>query len=107
MNALYYESHVTIEPVDEDGRAKIEEIIKPSGFKLAKLLMQKRNVDTPERSKYDTFCTGHSTDVQDIMNMMVGCIWCLQQAGFKVWRYKIESVIIDSRNEDSLNLLKD
>jgi len=105
MNVLYYESHITIEPTDENGRVKIQEIITPTGFKLAKLLMQKRSVDTPERSKYDTFCTGHSTDLQEIMSMMVACIWCLQQAGFKVWRYKIESVIIDSRNEDVLNLL--
>lgn len=105
MNVLYYESHITIEPTDENGREDIEKIAGQFNFKLAKLLMQKRSVDTPERSKYDTFCTGHGTDQQDILNRMKACIMWLKIHGFKVWRYKIECVIIDSRNEDSLNIL--
>lgn len=105
MNVLYYESHITIEPVDEDDRAKIEEIVNSCGFRLAKLLMQKRKVDTPERSKYDTFCTGHSTDEPKLIRHMTECVKALQSAGYQVWRYKIECVTIDSRNEDSLNLL--
>jgi hypothetical protein len=107
MNILYYESHITIEPTDENGREKIEKIIRPFSFKLAKLLMQKRSVDTPERSKYDTFCTGHGAEEKDIVYRMKQCVISLKMQGFKVWRYKIECVTIDSRNEDIFNLLKD
>lgn len=105
MTALYYESHITIEPVDEDDREKIETIVNSCGFRLAKLLMQKRKVDTPERSKYDTFCTGHSTEEAKLIAHMIRCVKALQSAGYQVWRYKIECVTIDSRNEDQFNLL--
>jgi len=107
MTPLYLECHITLEPLCEDRRAWAEDLIKPFGFKLAKLLMQKRNVDTPERSKYDTFCTGHAPPEQwdKLVMKMTCCIKSLQSAGFKVWRYKIESVMMDSRDEDIGGLL--
>lgn len=104
-NILYYESHITIEPVNEVGREIIARVILPYNFKLAKLLMQKRDDDTLERSKFDTFCTGHGSDEADIVQRMADCVRALQENGFKVWRYKIECVTIDSRNKDSLGLL--
>ena len=106
MTPLYLECHITLEPMDEDRRAWINDLIKPYGFKLAKLLMQKRNVDTPERSKYDTFCTAHAPPEEwtQLVVRMTSCIKDLQSKDFKVWRYKIESVMMDSREEEIAGL---
>lgn len=133
----YFECHITIEPVfdDHDGDdmecsrcgcclierdharngcpgpvtrlSQLKDIVSIYNFRVADLLMKKRAIDTEERSKNDTFCTGHSKDYEDIHRRMVDLIGHLQEAGFKVWRYKLEDTILDSRNEDVLGLLKD
>lgn len=106
-DGLYYECHVTIEPVLEE--KEIEElkfIASLQGFRLANLLMQKRKEDAPERSKYDTFMTGHSKTYRDLEQRMIYLIRDLQIYGYKVWRYKIEDTIMDSRTCDKFNLLE-
>lgn len=102
---LYYEAHITIEPVFDERLAKVKMLAERFQFKVADLLMQKRPEDTAERSKFDTFMTGHSKKYTDLNNRL-GLLTCaLQEAGFTVWRYKIEDTIIDSRHEDVLGLL--
>lgn len=101
----YYECHVTIEPVYEDNRAIIERLAKQHKFSLAELMMQKRQNDTPERSKYDTFCTGRSYDIQDLSRRMEALVLDLRSWGFTVWRYKIELTVLDSRYGDTFGLL--
>lgn len=104
---LYLECHITIEPVFDDRLEHVKSIAENNNFKVAALLMQKRETDTAERSKYDTFMTGHSKTLADIQQRMVKCITDLKNAGFKVWRYKIEDTIMDSRSYDELGLLED
>jgi len=105
--SLYYESHITVEPVFDDRLELFREICKAFGFKVADLLMQKRKVDTPERSVYDTFCTGRHRDYKEIYHRMRGLIATLQRNGYEVWRYKIEDAILDSRYDDVLGVLDD
>lgn len=106
ISRMYYEAHVTIEPVlDEVGRNLVSFIALKYGFKLAELLMQKRSEDTPERSKYDTFVTGHGKSYNDIRDRLKNLVQELTYAGFEVWRYKIEDTIIDSRINDELDIL--
>lgn len=129
---LYFEAHVTIAPVFEyddiecnncglclierdhavsgcpgpnSDLDKVKQISQEFGFSVADLLMQKRSIDSPERSRCDTFTTGHSKSYEDIYTRMVGLIKSLQNAGFKVWRYKIEDTVLDSRMRDLLGLL--
>lgn len=130
---LYFESHVTIEPVFDElddmectlcggclierdhamsscpgpktPLEKVKGIARDHGFKVAELLMQRRKADTQERSKDDTFCTARSKSYEDIHNRTVGLIVDLKAAGFKVWRYKIEDTIMDSKHNDALNIL--
>lgn len=101
----YYESHITIEPVFDEDLDKVTHIAESQRFKVAKLLMKKRAEDTEERSKYDTFMTGHSQEYNDLEERMKGCINTLISKGYKVWRYKIEHVVLDSREFDALELL--
>lgn len=102
---MYYESHITIEPVFDDVLTTVTQIAGISKFKVAKLLMKKRKEDTEERSQYDTFMTGHSDSYESLAKRMNDAIHNLQHTGIKVWRYKIEHVVLDSRIDDELNLL--
>lgn len=104
---LYFECHITIEPVFDKDRDFVQAICSKWGFKLAELLMQKRKEDTANVSKYDTFCTSHSLSRNDITNRMLKCINELNAFGFKVWRYKVEDTIFDSRKADIYGLIDD
>lgn len=97
----YYEAHVTIEPVFEDRLEQFKVICHDYKFHVAKLLMQKRKSDTEERSKNDAFCTGRGISYTDIETRMISLVSRLEKEGFKVWRYKIESTLLDSRYDDS------
>lgn len=92
---MYYESHITVEPVFEERLEKFTELCAVHGFRPAKLMMQKRSSDTPERSKHDSFCTGRGKTENELAARMHGLVQDLQDAGFAVWRYKIEHVILD------------
>lgn len=105
MTKLYYEAHVTIEPVFDERRERAKELSKHYGFKLADLLMKKRKHDTEERSSKDTFMTGHDIHYESIKERACNLIMQLKANGFTVWRYKIEDTICDSRIEDVFNLL--
>lgn len=104
---LYYESHITIEPVFDAKLERASSLAKEHGFKIAELLMKKRAEDTPERSQHDTFMTGHSAEYVDLKVRMINLIVALKENGFTLWRYKIEGVVMDSRTEDTLRLLGD
>ena len=101
---LYLECHVTFEPVFGDDLARLFGIAERNGFKVADLLMQKRLTDTAERSKYDTFMTGHGEDMAVLVARTVSLVYDAYAAGFKIWRHKIEKAVIDSRHSDVLNL---
>lgn len=102
---IYLEAHVTIEPIFG---AKLEEatkIAEKHNFRVAKLLMQTNREGTEERSSKDTFMTGHSLYQHDIKIRTKNLVKALQKQGFKVWRYKIEDTILDSRHQDIWNFL--
>jgi hypothetical protein len=91
--------------VFEDKLESAQVIAQSYNFKVAKLLMEKRTEDVAERSQYDTFMTGHANDYDDLQRRMIQVIVQLKENGFKVWRYKIENIQLDSRIYDSLELI--
>jgi hypothetical protein len=105
---LYYESHITIEPVFEDDprRKALEKVAKDNQFKIAELLMRKRASDRAVKSRDDTFLTGHGKFQMETYNSTMRCVKDLRAAGFKVLRYKVEGCFVDSRNADIWDLLK-
>lgn len=96
---LYYEAHVTIEPVFEGVLNLAKTLAADHGFRVADLLMQKREEATAERSKNDTFMTGHSRNYEDILVRTKLLVEALIANEYKVWRYKIEDTILDSRHD--------
>lgn len=105
ISNLYFEAHITIEPVFDDRLEQARQIASAHGFKVADLLMKKREADTEVRSKNDTFMTGHSKSDTDLGIRMGKLILALKRESFKVWRYKLEDTVFDSRIKDVLNLL--
>ena len=106
LSDLYYECHVTIDPVFGEAREHLEELVRPYKFKLAKLVMKKTEGATYEDSTLDTFFTAHGRYYSDLQQRMVDCIRVVQGEGFVVRRYKIEDTIIDSRHDDLLRLIE-
>ena len=98
---IYFESHITIEPVFDNDLEKFKNICSDYKFHVATLLLQKRKEDSAERSKNDSFCTGRGSELNDLKNRMLNLVQHLIKENFVVWRYKIESVLIDSRYDDS------
>jgi hypothetical protein len=81
-------------------------VCEPYDFRVADLLMQKREDDTPERSKYDTFCTGRGNTLDELAFRTVSLIDALSAAEIHVYRYKIEETIVDSNIEDTYRLIR-
>ncbi len=96
---IYYEAHVTIEPVFDGRLEEFKTACSDFGFRAAELLMKKRKEDTPERSSYDTFCTGRSKDYSDLHTRMVNLVSKLNVLSFQVWRYKLEATLLDVRTK--------
>lgn len=98
---LYFEAHVTIEPVYDERLARFTELCRERKFHVATLVMQKRKEDTPDRSKFDSFCTGHGNDGEELKARMFSLLDELKKESYQIWRYKIEVVPLDSRYDDS------
>lgn len=101
---LYFECHITTDPIFGERREALEKIVKPFKFSLAKLFMKKGENEESEH-KEDTFMTGRHIYYSVLQSRMEGCIKAAKDAGFVVRRYKIENTIIDSKKEDLLDLL--
>jgi hypothetical protein len=104
-NYHYFEAHVTIEPVFDERLDNFAEICSKYKFRVAELLMKKREEHQELRSKYDSFCTGRGVSYKDLELRMIELIKNLKQREYKVWRYKIESTLLDSKYKDDLKLL--
>lgn len=102
---LYFESHVTIEPVFGDRLSELKCIATQQGFRVADLIMKKGVGETPTPNQEDTFCTGRSKDWNTMKGKTYLFVTILQECGFKVYRYKIENTLLDSRVEDTDKLL--
>lgn len=90
---IYFECHITIEPVEGERFALFEHICSKWEFKPATLLMQK----TKDPSKLDSFCTGKNKQYLPLANRMYWMLEDLGQESFKVYRYKIEAILLDQR----------
>lgn len=92
---LYFECHITVEPVYGEALDALKELAAAYDFRVADLLMRKRLEDTPERSQFDTFLTGRSKDYEILKLRMERLLRDLESGLFRVWRYKIENTLLD------------
>ena len=102
-----FEAHITIEPVFVDRLDQFKALAQSYNFKVAHLLMVKDRKPTEQRSDRDSFCTGHFKDYYQALEQTRNLAVLLTHNGFKVWRYKIESVLLDVRFNDASKELED
>lgn len=105
MTKFYYEAHITLDPIFDDELERCRQLCELYHFRVADLLMQKREVDTPTRSKYDTFATARNRSYDELARDLRQCCEALTFNGFIIRRYKIEDTLIDSKFVDELKLL--
>lgn len=89
-DAIYYECHINLEPIDnDDDRSTLAELALIYNFRMAKLLMAKGEAAA------DAFLTGRDTSYNDLYERMNQLHSKLLLAEFRVRRTKIEAVIYD------------
>lgn len=92
---LYYECHITVDPIDSDRLDVFDNLAQGNGFRRARLLMVKDGVEQP--ANRDTFVSAKNVSYKPLHDSMMNYLEALGHFGFKVRRYKIEAVIIDSK----------
>lgn len=98
---LYYEVHVTLDPVNELRIPLLKSIAGRFNFRLANLIMRKGgSVHTD-----DMFLTTRGQVFEEVAEQLREFTIMLTQANFHVRRYKIEDTLIDSAIDDSLQLI--
>ncbi len=90
---LYFEAHVTIDPVPPYLLDRLKVVAGEHDFRVADLLM----VKTGEPSKADQFMTARHEDYKCISDMTRWLVEELKANGFRVRRYKIENTLVDVR----------
>lgn len=106
VSRLYFEAHITIDPVFDAARRQAEMLGEIYNFRMAKLILRKREADQERPHEDDSFFTGRAKDSDELIVRTAGLVKALRMSGFVVRRYKIEDTILDSRVEDELELLK-
>lgn len=95
IEPLYYECHITVDPVDHDRLEVFDNLAEGNQFRRARLLMEKSGGLAP--SDRDTFVSARDRSYPLLHDRMMQFLQALSWFGFKVRRYKIEAVIIDSK----------
>lgn len=93
IEPIYFECHITIEPVEGERLTRFQEICSKYKFKVANLLMRK----TLEKSKLDSFCTGKDKNFTNMKFRMNNLLNELKNNNFNIYRYKIEAILLDSK----------
>ena len=101
---LYYEVHVTIDPIAEQRVKVLRSVADAFGYRLAKLIMRKEGGrDVPHTD--DMFLTTRGIEYEEVEENLTNFVRALQTANFKVRRYKIEDTLVDSAQQDTLKLI--
>ena len=90
---IYYECHITIEPVEDARLELFEQLSKKYKFKVATLLMRK----SLKKSDLDSFTTAKSKKFDLLFNSMNNLLDELKKENFNIYRNKIEAVLIDTK----------
>lgn len=87
---LYFETHITIDPVEEFQEPELKRLASEFGFRVAELYMKKG-----ERSRLDSFMTTRGTNYEDVYLRTLACVEALISRDYVVRRYKIENTLLD------------
>lgn len=102
---LYYECHITTQPVFNEKLVILKSIASKHGFRVANLLVKKSSKEKEITHNLDSFCTTRTSTHDVILYRMKSMIQDIEQHDITVYRYKIEICILDSKITDELDLL--
>jgi hypothetical protein len=100
ISGMYYEAHVTIDPVSGERLQDFKMIAGQYGFRVADLIKV-----NGEPSAKDSFCSARNRNYESMVMNTVDLVRSLRVHGFKVRRYKMEDTLCDSNSWDALRLL--
>lgn len=101
---FYFESHVTLEPLFGTNLEKAKEITETYGFHMADLVMKKSANETGTPNSEDSFCTGRSPIYKQLLDRTGLVCKKLTENGFKVYRYKIENTLLDTKVDNKCDI---
>lgn len=91
VTSLYFEAHITIEPVKDTNRGmQLYELAGVRDFRVADFVMRKDK-------NADAFVSARGTDYMALRTKVIDMIDILVHFGFVVKRYKIENTLEDMR----------
>lgn len=93
---LYYEAHVTIDPVEGVRLEFFRDLCATHRFRVAELLMRKP-CGKLAPSTDDSFCTGRDAALEPLSQRTLALVADAQRHGYRVRRYKIEEALVDVR----------
>lgn len=104
---IYYEAHVTIEPLNDLTRPAVQTLCDRHGFKIAEFLMQRADSAAPDVPANDpnSFVSCRETNKTTMIRRITYLVLDLRKAGIEVRRYKMEDTLVDSRHGDEWGLL--
>jgi hypothetical protein len=106
MNSLYYEAHVTIDPVFGELKERVALAAAKYNFKMAKLVIQHSPTHSEEHID-DAFLSTRGDNYEDVETRTTWLVLDLKGHEVTIRRYKIEATLLDSRAKDELILLGD
>lgn len=103
---MYYEAHITFEPVFGYDLDKLKFRAENLGFKVADLVMLHGAQDKyPALPRKDAFVTARGYNYESLVVKVMELVTAMAVSGIKVLRYKIEDTLCDSKIQDVLSLL--
>lgn len=103
MQSLYFESHVTVDPLEGNELERFKRACEEYGFRVADLVMIKNG--HTQRSTKDAFCTTRDKNFASIKFRTINLVEACKRQGIKVRRYKIEDTLVDSKINDEYELI--
>lgn len=92
---LYFECHITIDPLSDAQLALLQPWMDKFKFRSSKLLLRNSNGSAGEEFKDDFFLTTRGTDYDDINTRMCSMLDAIQLCRIKQRRFKIENTLLD------------
>lgn len=95
LSRLYYEAHITIEPLTVEDTHWVDDLCLTFEFRRSTFEMHKEKVP-------NAFISARDPSFRSMVERVTEMVTQLQEGGLRVLRYKIEDTLLDSNRGDVL-----
>lgn len=93
--ALYFETHITLDPVDGEALKKVQELCTKYNMRISTLILRREDGSPGEQHKDDIFISGRYLYYNEAVDKVQAMVVAVQHLNIKVRRYKIENTLKD------------